>query len=214
MTAQQDFVRNPVAFMQDNILRCQFFDGGVRISESQPLVVTVKVMNGDPKIVNRPNGKVYYLTTDVNGRDRTEKVPIFWLGYKDNDTVRSTLNNNGRLMFTANMDGCSLGVGSQDGAGSCLVSHANSKKSGGGDTQTLDQHTQLSGVFNGNDFWTVDPTAYMDRMGGMHIFKGTNFGVNQDGWWMFYTHRWMQLGGSSAGNYVHGDTEQANFIPG
>ncbi|HEY8288851.1 MAG TPA: hypothetical protein VIG49_06250 [Acetobacteraceae bacterium] len=214
MTAQQDFVRDPVTFMQENILRCQFFDGGVNISESKPLVVTVKVMNGDPKIANRPNGKVYYLTTDVTGCDRTAKVPIFWLGYKDNDTRRGMLNNSSRLMFTANMDGCTLGVGSQNGEGGCLVSHANSKKGGSGGTQSLDQHTQLRDVFDGGDFWTVDPTSYMDGMGGSHVFKGTNFGVNQDGWWMFYTHRWMQMGGSSAGNYVHGDTEGATFVPG
>lgn len=213
MTARQDFVRDPVAFLQDNILRSQFFDGGVRISESQPLVVTIKVMAGDPKIVNKP-GKVYYLTTDVTGCDRTERVPIFWLGYKDNDTVRSTLNNNGRLMFTANMDGCTLGVGSQTGSGGCLVTHANSKQSGGGVTQVSDQHTQLRGVYDQNDFWSLNPNTYMDAMGGVHKFKGTNFGANQDGWWMFYTHRWMQLSGSATGNYLHGGTDEAVFIPG
>jgi len=209
MTAQQDFVRNPVSFMKENILRSQFYDGGVKISDSRPLVVTVKVMQGDPKIVNRPKGKVYYLTTDVAGRDRTEKVPIFWLGYKDNDTVRAMLNNRSRLMFTANMDGCSLGVGSQDAAGGCLVSHANSKISGGGTGQSLDQQRQLRDVYDRDEFRTIDPRSYMDGMGGTHVFKGTNFGVNDQGWWFFYTHRWRQLSGSTAGNYVHGDTESA-----
>jgi hypothetical protein len=214
MTAQQDFVRNPAAFMRDNVLRCQFFDGGVNIANSQPLVVTVKVMKDDPKVTNRPGGKVYYLTTDVTGCDRTAKVPIFWLGYKDNDTRRGMLNRNSRVMFTANMDGCTLGVGSQDGQGGCLVSHANSKGSGGGIQQARDQHTQLTGVFDGGDFWTVDPTGYMDGMGAKHAFKGTNFGMLTDGWWMFYTHRWMQLGGSVSGSYVHGGTEEARFFPG
>lgn len=213
MTAQQDFVSDPLGFMEENILRCQFFDGNVKISDSRPLVVTVKVMASDPKIVNRPNGKVYYLTTDVTGCDLSSKIPIFWLGYKDNETVRGMLDNNSKLMFTANMDGCTLGVGSQNGLGGCLVSHANSKKSGP-QNQGLDQHTQLTDVFDGGDFWTIDPTAYMDGMGGTHIFKGTNFGMNQDGWWMFHTHRWMQLGSSTAGNYLHGGTEEANFIPG
>lgn len=215
MTARELFVSDPVAFMRDNIVRCQFFDGGFRISESRPAVLTIKEMRGSPKIVNRPGGNVYYLSDQVDGCSRAEKALVYFVGYKDNDTVSGTLNKNSRMAFTANMDGCTLGVGSQGGDGACYVTHANNKaagKAGGAANQAAAQHEQLAEVYGGGDFWSIRPSSYMDAMGSVHQFKGTNFGVNIDDWWFFYTHRWMQMSSSRLGSYIHGGCDEANFL--
>lgn len=216
MSARSDFVTDPVAFLENNILRCQFFDGGVKISESRPLVVTIKEMANGPTVVNRSGGKVYYLTTDTAGCSLAEKVPIFWVGYKQNDVTPGTLSNTSRLMFTANMDGCTLGVGSQGGDGTCVVMHANKSSAGTGGkaAQAQAQHDQLATQFGGGDFWSVEPSTYMDGMGAQGVFKATNFGVNRNGWWLFHTHSWLQMSGSVSGRYVHGGTREAVFIPG
>jgi hypothetical protein len=212
MSYQSDFVADPVAFMSVNVLRCQFFDGGFKISESRPVVITIKEMANSPRVVNKRNGKVFYLTTDTAGRGRDEKVPIFWLGYKDNESTRGMLTNNSRYMFTANMDGCTLGIGSQSGDGGCLVSHANLKSAGGGEGQRSGQETQLRGLFGEESFRMVQPGSYMYTTGGTKGFKATNFGVNINGTWKFYTHKWMLSGGSS-GSYINGGCFPARPIP-
>lgn len=210
--AQQLFVSDPVGFMSVNVLRCQFFDGGVDISKNQKIWLTVKEMKNSPKVVNTQGGKVYYLTDDVTGCAANEMVQVQFIGYKDNGTVTAQLDNTTTLAFTANMDGCSLGVGSQDGNGGCLVTHAN-KKSVGSANQATAQVDQLKQAHSGEDFWVIGPSTYMDALGGTHLFKGTNFGVNVNGWWMFYTHRWMQMGGSVQGSYTHGGCDEADFMP-
>jgi hypothetical protein len=217
MSDRSDFVSNPVKFLEKHILRCQFFDGGVDIAESRPHVVTIKEMKNSPAIVNSTGGKVWYLTTDTSGCALNEKAPIFWVGYRKNDVTPGMLTNASRLMFTANMDGCTLGVGSQGGDGACLVMHANKASAGatgGRPAQALAQHGQLASGYGGSDFWSVEPSAYMDGMGATGVFKATNFGVNQGGWWFFYSHSWMQLSGSTSGSYAHGGTREATFVPG
>lgn len=215
MSDRSDFVSDPLGFMRKHILRCQFFDGGVKISESRPHVVTIKEMAGSPRIVNSPGGKVYYLSADTASCGPGEKVPIFWVGYKQNDVTPGMLTNQSRIMFTANMDGCSLGVGSQAGDGGCLVMHANKASgTGGGLAQTLAQHDQLKTGYGDQDFFEVQPSTYMDGMGASGVFKATNFGLNVQGWWMFYTHSWMQMSGSVTGSYTHGGTKEASFVPG
>jgi hypothetical protein len=215
MSDRSDFVSNPLIFLKKNILRCQFFDGGVKISESRPRVITIKEMANSPRIVNSPGGKVFYLTADTSGCSHAEKVPIFWVGYQQNEVTPGMLTNNSRLMFTANMDGCSLGVGSQAGDGGCLVMHANKAKgTGGGPAQTMAQHTQLQSGYGDTEFFEVQPATYMDRMGATGKFKATNFGMNRDGWWFFYTHSWMQISASATGSYAHGGTSEAVFVPG
>ena len=212
MSFQSEFVADPVAFMGKYVLRCQFFDGGFNISGSRPIVLTVKEMKGSPKVLNKPGGKVFYLTTDTAGCGRDEKVPVFWLGYKDNDSTRGMLTNNSRYMFTANMDGCTLGVGSQSGDGGCLVSHANLKSAGGGEAQRSGQEGQLRGLFGDNSFRMVQPNSYMYTTGGTKGFKATNFGVNTGGRWKFYTHMWMLSGGAS-GAYINGGCKPARPVP-
>jgi hypothetical protein len=212
MSYQSDFVADPVAFMSLHVLRCQFFDGGLKISQSRPTVVTVKEMAGSPPVINNRGAKVFYLTLDVAGKNLNEKTPIFWLGYEDNKSTRGMLTNHSPYMFTANMDGCTLGVGSQSGDGGCLVSHANLKSAGGGEGQRFGQQEQLRTEFADQSFRMLQPSSYMKTTDGTVRFKATNFGVNTNGTWKFYTHKWMLSGGKS-GSYINGGCKAARPVP-
>ncbi|WP_191084513.1 hypothetical protein [Roseococcus microcysteis] len=217
MTDRSDFVRDPVEFMGRHIVRCQFFDWNntVDISQSRAHVITIKEMQGPPMVLNRPGAKVFYLSNDVAGCARNEMLPIFWLGYRQNKVTQGTLNNQSRVMFTANMDGCSLGVGSQAGDGGCLVMHANKARGmPSGEAQALAQHGQLQRKFDGQEFHVVEPSTYLTNEADPGRFLATNFGINRDGWWFFYTHSWRLKSGGMDGFYLHGGTREAIFTLG
>ena len=124
-------------------------------------------------------------------------MPIFWLAYKQNDFTQGTLNNASRYMFTALMNGCSLGFGSQTGDGTCLVSHANKSSAGQGGrgNQRGEQHDQLLQVFGTDHFNVIEPDSYQSTTHGSFGLQATNFGKNENGWWEFYTLKWMASGG-------------------
>lgn len=217
MSDRSDFVRDPRAFMDRHILRCQFIDftDPVNIAESRPHVITIREMPGQPMVLNRPGAKVFHLTTNVAGCTRDERLPIFWVGFERNKTTPGMLNNQARAMFTANMDGCSLGVGSQAGDGGCLVMHAN-KASGVADReeQSSAQLRKLRKRYDAQDFFVVHPSTYLENEAGPGKFNATNFGINRDGWWFFYTHSWRLRSGGLDGYYLHGGTREAIFTPG
>ena len=209
MTFRSDFVNDPAGFMANNVVRCQAFDGSFRISESRPYVMTIKQMNGNPKVVNKTNGRVYHLSADCSGVGRNEKTLVYFVGYKDNDTVSGTLDRRSAVMFTANMDGCTLGIGSQPGDGTCTVTHANMKTSSKrpGLTQSQAQIHQLHGVYD-EDFSFIGPDAYMKE--GRRTFT-TNYGVRTGTSWNFYTQTYEKLSSSVAGNYIIWQTGAANL---
>ncbi|MBB3898922.1 hypothetical protein [Roseococcus suduntuyensis] len=217
MTDRSDFVRDPLEFMERHIVRCQFIDleSTVRISESRPHVITIKEMPGPPMVLNRRGAKVFHLSNDVSGCARNEMLPIFWLGYRQNKVTQGTLSNQSRVMFTANMDGCSLGVGSQAGDGGCLVMHANkSRDMPDRDAQATAQRGQLQRKFDGQEFHVVEPSTYLTNEADPGKFLATNFGINRDGWWFFYTHSWRLKSGGMEGYYLHGGTREAIFTLG
>lgn len=216
MSDQSDFFDDPVGFLQVHIVRCQFIDGSAGIAESRPMVVTIKQIE-HASVVGSKTGKVFHLSANTAGLSRAERMPIFWLGYTDNTASRAMLSNNGRMMFTALMNGCTLGIGSQRGDGACLVSHANMKSQGGGEAQRVGQEGQLRGVFGEGGFRMVQPASYRQTSTGALSFQATNFGVNNGGTWQFYTHRWMNLAshGESkiGGRHVHGGCKLARPVP-
>ena len=216
MSDQSDFFADPVTFMQTNVVRCQFVDGSSGIADSKPMVITIRLIDGATVVGSRV-GKVFHLSTNTAGMSRAEKMPIFWLGYTENTASRVTLNNTGRMMFTANMDGCTLGIGSQTGDGTCLVSHANMISEGGGEAQRSGQEGQLRGVFGGQGFRMIQPASYALKSTGDSGFKATNFGINNNGTWSFFTHRWMNLAAENEpkirGRYINGGCKPARPVP-
>lgn len=216
MSDQSDFFADPVAFMQANVVRCQFIDGSSGISASKPMVVTIRQV-AEATVVGSKTGKVFHLSANTAGLSRAEKMPIFWLGYANNTASRMMLNDSAKMMFTANMDGCTLGIGSQAGDGGCLVSHANMISAGGGEAQRSVQEGQLRGVFGDDGFRMIQPASYMPTSTGIGGFKATNFGINTNGTWDFYTHTWMNLAAEGeskvGGRHINGGCKSARPVP-
>lgn len=216
MSYQSDFFADPVTFMTTHVVRCQFIDGSAGISTSRPMVVTIKQID-EARVVGSKTGRVFHLSAACAGIGIAEKRPIFWLGYVDNTATRCMLNNRAPMMFTANMNGCTLGIGSQAGDGGCLVSHANLKNAEGGEAQRAGQEQQLNGIFADQGFRMVQPSSYRLTSANAARFQATNFGINTDGRWTFYTHRWMGLDaegeGKIRGRHINGGCKQARPVP-
>lgn len=209
MTFRSDFVSSPETFMETNIVTPQFRDGGRMPTESRPIIVTLKEWGG--KRCSKRGGTVYHLSQDVAGLSRLEKLPIYWLAYKDKDFTLGTLNNQSPYMFTALMNGCTLGFGSQKGDGACLVSHANARQPGGGSAQRDAQRAQLAKRFDGATFDMIEPADYRATSHGEANFQATNFGKNVNGTWHFFTHKFLDSGGTG-GVILHGGVTSATSI--
>lgn len=213
MSFRSEFVASPESFMATNIVVPQFRGGKGPPSESRPIVITISEWT--QKKCSKSGGKVYFLNLDTAGVSRDEKLPIYWLAYSQGNFTQGVLNGQSLYMFTAQMDGCTLGFGSQGGDGGCLVSHANKASAGkdGPDAQRDAQRGQLQSRFGGASFSMVEPSAYMGTTHGGNKFKATNFGKNVNGTWQFFSHRYMDSG-STGGVMLHGGVQPAVSIPG
>lgn len=209
MTFRSDFVASPETFMESHIVTPQFYDGVAPPRESRPAVVTIKEL--EDRRCSKRGGRVFHLSFDTRGVSRDEKLPIYWLAYKRNDFTQGRLNNQSRYMFTALMNGCTLGFGSQAGDGNCLVSHANNATAGADGRQAEAQRDQLRERFAGQSFGMLEPNAYRATSHGDATFDATNFGKNVDGTWQFFTLKFKRIG--SAQTYLHGGVEPAVTIP-
>ncbi len=216
MSYQSEFFADPVGFLQTHVVRSQFIDGSAKISESRPLVLTIRQI-ADATVVGRSAGRVFHLSANVANLSRDEKMPVYWLGYVAGSATDLMLGDAGRMMFTANMDGCTLGIGSQAGAGGCRVSHANDVKSGDAEAQRVGQVDKLRGVFGDQGFRMLEPSSYKLTSTGAARFNATNFGINQGGRWSFFTHTWMNLASEGEhkvrGRHVNGGCRAARPVP-
>lgn len=183
--------------MQTNILMPKFFDQDKGGPPGQSQIIEVTVKRRDNNRCSKAGGHVYHLSRDVAARPPNEVLAIWWLPYQLNAVRIGTLSNAATYMFTAAMNGCSLGFGSQGGDGTCLVSHVNYAigGEGGRENQRAEQHTQLRGVFGNDPFSVVHPDAYQDTGSGAFTQQATNFGKNVNGIWQFHSHTWMEIGG-------------------
>ena len=107
-------------------------------------------------------------------------------------------------MFTATMDGCSFGVGSQT-TGVCRVAHANEARFGANKEQTFglsgarqfqrdEQQQRLTSELGANAS-IINPLHYMPDIDNELVLKSTTFGLHTLGRnWSFYTQRYWKNG--------------------
>jgi hypothetical protein len=128
----------------------------------------------------------------------------YWCPYAQNQTFHCMLNTDSRYMFTATMDGCSFGIGSQTGDGACQVGHANEGSFGARyeDTfgidgarqfQRSEQENRLKHLL-GNDISVINPLHYMSDHDGALVLKSTTFGYRNGMTWEFYTQKYWKNG--------------------
>lgn len=202
MSDETDFAADPIAFMNKHVFVPMFPNpwetgGGAQTSQSGPLAVRVVPMEG-ARVMNppQPGSKVFHMSLDVGGLAPNAVLDIYWLPYKADEFRWGVLTNQSRYMFTAAMNGCTLGIGSQTGDGTCLITHANSKAVGssqGPAAQGTAQRGQVAGFFGGlGGYNLLEPQGYRRDTGGDLSWSACNFGTLNGPNWTFWTHKYRQ----------------------
>jgi len=197
LTAAQDFIDNPLAFCADNIILVSEFQGEMRSG------LHVFTLEHAPNLIGKQLGRmlnVYRLKPSGS----VVGILAYWCPYRGNSVHGTTVGYRARFMFTATMDGCSLGVGSDAGRGTRFVTHANAGTFGAKFEPQLgmdkaremqrDMQRSLIARKHGADgnVAVVSPLNYMKDVDGELALKSTTFGYRPDGVddWHFYAHRY------------------------
>jgi hypothetical protein len=203
----RDFLVDPAAFMDANIVvpvhgNIGIDQGAARIHQLC-LSLYTGATQGKKHGVDVP---VFTLRRWVATDPADQGFYAYWCPYDQNQTFICMLGNGARFMFTATMDGCSFGVGSQNG-GSCRVAHANKGGHGGAlesaglsvedarEQQRLTQRNMLWSALGDSSIRIIQPGDYMADIDGAKVLKSTTFGVHNLGRpWKFYTQRYWKIG--------------------
>jgi hypothetical protein len=195
-------VRNPLLFMQTNLVRPNL--GGV--FGNDPIWMTLD----EDKPARLANGQPIDSWSIAQGADRPDSFQAYWCPYAVDTTQSVTVGPDATLMFTADMTGCSLGVGSPTNTHHQLVSHANCARIGsliashyGNDdldmqllvlreSQQAFQRLSLRQQHGGDRGMTaIEPPSYrQDALEPGQTLSSTTFGIkDQNHQWAFYVQK-------------------------
>jgi hypothetical protein len=116
----------------------------------------------------------------------------YFCPFKEKETHGTVISSAANLMFTTQMDGCSLGIGSPTTTGDRLIFHANA--GGQPSVATNTQDASLRANFSAGNtliqqIW--GPADYRESRKGT-FYKATTFGVRTPttNTWSFYSQRY------------------------
>jgi len=195
---------DPPGFMRKNLVIVNF-EGAPRDTDDAPLDL---VMYSLPlsRVVGKKLGEslnVYFIAEASMLKfspGATAAGPAFkgyFCPYRQNDTLGTVISNKADVMFTAAMDGCSLGIGSPTSGGARMIYHSNTANLGSQSdphAQGKAQGTTLSLMFGASGVDRVwAPKDYRFEM-GQGILRSTTFGVRNTGTgaWNFYSQVYTQ----------------------
>ncbi|HYE34303.1 hypothetical protein [Methylocaldum sp.] len=184
--------------MENNILLTSEFNGDINPG--------IKTFTLQPHrgVVGKKLGSVLpvYKLVPAN---TLSSIIAYWCPYRANELHSVTVGRMARFMFTATMDGCSLGVGTDGGHGTRVISHVNSANYGSGLEQALGmdkaraeqrkmQSNLLKHKHGSGQVSVISPLEYMRDVDGDLVLKSTTFGIRPDGIddWHFYVHRYYK----------------------
>ncbi|MGC1273861.1 MAG: hypothetical protein WBC44_09155 [Planctomycetaceae bacterium] len=210
------FLANPSGFMDANIVIPHHSDIGVDQASGR-IHELCRKLGGATGKRHGNNVPVYILKKRRDGDPPESGFFAYWCPYNQNETLNCTLGNGARFMFTATMDGCSFGIGSQTN-GVCRVAHANMGSHGGGlhqaglsvdrsrEQQRLTQRNALWNALGDYSAHVINPQDYMSDFDGAMELKSTTFGIHDLGKnWKYYTQRYWRNGNTY---FLRGVTEQ------
>lgn len=124
-----DFLTRTVDFMRNNIVVVSTpRDRVIPHSDVYHMALTRSQSQGDKPVWTIGYEDKYY--TGSKAPDSYGIFNAYWLPYNDDNMFSILLEDDADLMFTARMDGCSFGAGSETPSHARLVSHVNvSRKS-------------------------------------------------------------------------------------
>lgn len=202
------FIATPVQFTDDNIVLTNENIGKTQADGKLQTVCLKKLDRMGRK--NGRNVPIYFLTLARDGVPPGEQFDVYWCPYNQGETLHCNLGNASRFMFTATMNGCTLGVGSQNG-GNCRVAHANDAKAmrplsgllsheAFATQQRQFQRNSLWADFNSANISLITPDDYLTTGVDSSQQSITTFAIHDIGKsWSFYTQRSVKIGG----NYIH-----------
>lgn len=186
MTAEADFLADPVGFMKKNVIRPIIHGYGVSIQQFKfTRDLTMEVKKGSFHWYSK-SLKFYKVEPDPAG-----PIRAYVLGYKDNEAVGNILGvapTDPSIMFTYRMDGCSLGFAQASNAAPAYVSHHNDKANSNVATNIEGQAVNFSdGATPALNY--AHKSGYMTDSKGAHnnFYKSTTVGLRDPGnIWRFY----------------------------
>jgi hypothetical protein len=219
MPSEQDFCDDPLAFMAQHIVIADYVP-------SKPGKTFVQIGVDDMTsqgwtVASGPTGaKVFRLYTRPD--NYSPSISAYICPYGNNEVNTITLGNDCLWMFTALMDGCTFGVGSQGtGAnGTVRVAHVNSTDATKYQPKDIGQEAQaklqrnLTKTQVGRDGSLIEPADYKPMADGSTVMQSTTFGTHPLGKaWSFYTqtYTWIAPVGNHAQmprRYIYGALTQ------
>jgi hypothetical protein len=186
MTAEADFLADPVEFLKKNVLRVMIHGFSTPIQNfAFTEDITMKVKKGTFHWYSK---KLKYYKAEPSAAGT---VRAYVLGYRDNAAVGSILGiapGDPSIMFTYRMDGCSLGFAQTGPHAAAYVSHHNDKTNSNVPTNIEAQPVAFSdGTNPALNF--AHKSRYMTDSKGAHnnFYKSTTVGVRSAlGEWKFY----------------------------
>lgn len=191
MTAVADLLADPQNFMDRNILIPGIYGPPRDSLNGAPIdmtLVSMPAVDGVAKQLGQSLG-LYIVTVPSlvagivarGGVAGGANFKSYFCSYEPGQVFGTTVSNAADFMFTAAMDGCSLGVGMPAADGSRLVYHSNK----GGDA--LKQQADLDAKLGANQAAVLAPGNYRLEQGMGHLCS-TSFGVRAaaTGQWSFY----------------------------
>ncbi len=218
MTAAQELVAHPHAFVRHNLLQLngtlgiptptQLQSNGTVLLKLEDYtayyhVTRVRNRKGIRKLLNYINNTVqikvtnFYVVSAANVGDQ-DTFSAYICPYADNQSHSIQLGNASNLMFTAEMTGCSFGVGIPGPHGDVLVTHSNEKDLATPTSTAPQEQGQLQQLQNlGTDFKMLQPSSYREFDAANDIdFRATTVGIRSGGKWEF----WYQNYNATAGD--------------
>lgn len=181
MLAVTDFIKNPLTFLNNNILVIgfdAFSPNHVTPSSGVELFKFVQLPKNRALGSQLGESKPVYQLIPTNKAD-PGTLEAYWCPYKQNDTLGIVLGHEADFMFTATMDGCTLGLGSQGADGSTLVYHSNLANMGSANNphaQGEAQRTTLNMMYGASGHTLFEPGAYRFEY-GQNILSSTTIGA-------------------------------------
>ena len=201
-----NFLIDPIDFMNKNLVIVNYNSLGK--TQQDAGVQTMCLVKSAKKA--KQHGvelDIYSLTrhsSRLPSKDVEAIFDAYWCPYEQNQTLHCMLGTEARYMFTATMDGCSFGVGSQNN-GVCRVAHSNEGTFGGSREgvygtngarvfQHMEQANRLQYEIP-NLTGIIAPNAYQQDYDGEYALTATTFGIrNNTNTWEFYTQKYWKSG--------------------
>ena len=203
----QRFTGEPLSFMRDNLVVVPF-EGAAEDTKDEPLDLVLYTLPPSNSVAKKQHGGacgLYFITMKSVLRYSAAAVSVgefkgYFCPYKTDNTLGTVISNKADMMFTAAMDGCSFGIGSEGAQGERLVYHSNLAGMGSASDQSRQGQAQdmtLRMVLGGRTETVFSPADYRTDSTGEQQ-RSTTFGLRDvvSGKWSFYSQTYTSQPGA------------------